>query len=156
MSGFIYLFLFTTIVGCTQNETVLKIKNSTQTTTKQAITFSDIDRPVFFYGDNIGGHPSGRPDFANPAPFILWMQVQTGTEKICDTPMFETGYPGEATYFDKRLLENIEIGHCSNLPGRCFLISDKWYKGNMQARLDEAESCNPALSDKKTRKFSAQ
>lgn len=154
MFKYFYLLGFIAVVGCTKNVAVPEIKESVQTITKQTVEFSDENTPVFFYSDNIGGHPSGRSDLANNWPYVLWMQIQTGTKQTCNTPMFKTAYPGEVTYFDNRLYESVDIGLCPNLPGRCFLITDKWHKGTVGENLDQTQACNPALADKIAKVFS--
>ena len=151
MSKHLCFLVFVAFVGCTNNRTAPEIKNSKQTIEAQRVTFSDENMPIFFHGDNFGGHPSGRTDLANPLPYVLWMQTQTGTKQIFNTPLNKTAYPGSTSNYTQTLYKSVEIGLCPNLTGRCFLKSERWSKSAWgDNRLDQAEACDPALNDQKT------
>jgi len=151
MSKYLYCLVFIASVGCTNNSSAPETKHSTQTIAIQTVTFSDENMPVFFYGDNFGGHPSGRTDLANPLPYVLWMQTQTGTEQVCNTPLDKTAYPVETSKYTQNLYKSVDIALCPNLLGRCFLKSERWSKLAWgDNRLDQAEACDSALNDQKT------
>ncbi len=135
------LFILFAVVGCTNNGAASELKNSTQ-----KITWSEKTAPIFYYGEPIWANPDGNTKTANPWPYILWMQTEA--ENTCFTPMWKTAYPGEVSRIYDRLYDGVEIGICSNLPNRCFLISEKWTRGPDGDRLNEAEACDPSLSEK--------
>ena len=136
-----YLFAFIAVAGCTHNDAALETENATQ-----KITWSEDTAPVFYYGEPIWANPDGNTKTANSWPYVLWMKTEANN--TCFTPMWKTAYPGEVSRIYDRLYDGVEIGVCPNLPNRCFLISEKWKWGPDGERLDEAEACDPSLSEK--------